>query len=425
MSGVLYTFPNNFRAHKALVAAEYSGFKIEQGEFVAGQTEKSESFLSKFPLGKVPAFVSGDLCLNEVNAIAHFVGNAATREGSCAAQVLNWVGFAENVIEPAACTWVYPTLGMMQYNKMNTENSKAEVKKAMEYMNAHLSTRTYLVGERVSQADISVACTMAMLYQHVMDASFREAYVNVNRWFNTCVNQKEFKAVLGEVTMCTKMAQFDSKKYNEIFGKAKKDAAPKKAKKENQKPKAGGDNKPKFVTAAAAEAAAAASGAPAKKTDPWVDSPKATMDMDAWKRMFSNEKDPAVYLKYFHEHFPADNYSVWRGQYMYNDELALDFLANNLVNGMFQRLEKLRKHAFGSVCLLKDADGKLEIDGLWIFRGHKLAFELCDDWKIDYETYKWQKLDYALESTKKTIDTFFTGEGVLDGKDVYDMNVYK
>lgn len=39
------------------------------------------------------------------------------------------------------------------------------------------------------------------------------------RWFVTLINQPQFKAVLGEVTLCTKMAQFDSKKYNEIHGK--------------------------------------------------------------------------------------------------------------------------------------------------------------------------------------------------------------
>ena len=33
--------------------------------------------------------------------------------------------------------------------------------------------------------------------------------MNVNRWFLTCINQPQFKAVLGEVEICTKMATFD------------------------------------------------------------------------------------------------------------------------------------------------------------------------------------------------------------------------
>lgn len=43
----------------------------------------------------------------------------------------------------------------------------------------------------------------------VLEPSFRQPFQNVTRWFVTCVNQPQFKAVLGEVKMCEKMAQFD------------------------------------------------------------------------------------------------------------------------------------------------------------------------------------------------------------------------
>lgn len=43
----------------------------------------------------------------------------------------------------------------------------------------------------------------------MLEPSFRQPYPNVTRWFVTCVNQPQFKAVLGEVKLCEKMAQFD------------------------------------------------------------------------------------------------------------------------------------------------------------------------------------------------------------------------
>jgi elongation factor 1-gamma len=43
----------------------------------------------------------------------------------------------------------------------------------------------------------------------VLEPAFRQPYPNVTRWFTTCVNQPQFKAVLGEVKLCEKMAQFD------------------------------------------------------------------------------------------------------------------------------------------------------------------------------------------------------------------------
>lgn len=53
----MYTYPDNFRAYKALIAAEYSGAKVKVAtDFVFGQTNKSEAFLAKFPTGKVSIF---------------------------------------------------------------------------------------------------------------------------------------------------------------------------------------------------------------------------------------------------------------------------------------------------------------------------------------------------------------------------------
>ena len=53
----LYTYPDSFRASKILIAARYSGAEVrvvsEPPEFELGKTNKTEQFLTKFPLGKV------------------------------------------------------------------------------------------------------------------------------------------------------------------------------------------------------------------------------------------------------------------------------------------------------------------------------------------------------------------------------------
>lgn len=51
---LLYTYPENFRAYKALIAAQFSGANLKVcPNFKFGETNKSEAFLKKFPLGKV------------------------------------------------------------------------------------------------------------------------------------------------------------------------------------------------------------------------------------------------------------------------------------------------------------------------------------------------------------------------------------
>lgn len=107
------------------------------------------------------------------------------------------------------------------FDKFQTfERAKEDIKVALNIINAHLLTRTYLVGERISLADIGVACTLLNLYKYVLDPNFRKPFVNLNRWFITLINQPQFKTVLGEVKLCEKVAEVDPKKFVQHQGAA-------------------------------------------------------------------------------------------------------------------------------------------------------------------------------------------------------------
>ncbi|XP_061163244.1 elongation factor 1-gamma-like [Saccostrea echinata] len=422
-SGTLFTYPDNFRAFKALIAAKYSGadVKVSPG-FKFGETNKSKSFLEKFPLGKVPAFesASGD-CLFESDAIAQYVSNAQLIGANArdAAFVQQWIHFAENEILPALCTWVYPCLGIIQYNKQETEKAKEQIKKALGLLNGYLSKRTFLVGERISLADIAVVCDLLLLYKHVLDPSFRSSFVHTNRWFTTLINQPQFSAVIGPFQMCTKMAEFDSKKYAELHGqqggggkKEKKEKQPKQEKqapkKKEKEPEPEEEDEPK----------------PKESKDPFASYPKGTFNMDEFKREYSNKDTLTEALPYFWKNFDKENFSIWFSEYKYNNELSRIFMTANLVGGMFQRLEKLRKNAFASVCVFGE-DNNNSISGIWVWRGHDLAFELSPDWQIDYESYNWTKLNPDDEKTKKLVKEYFAWEGDFDGKKFNQGKIFK
>merc|ERR1712193_434686 len=365
-------------------------------------------FLKKFPLGKVPAFEGSDgTCLFESDAIAYYVANAQLRGGdSCLhqAQVAQYVSFAQNEVLPAACTWVFPTMGIMQFNKTSTERAKEDVKAALKCLNDHLLTRTFLVGERLTLADIAVATTMLSLYKQVLDPAFRKPFVNVTRWFTTVVNQPNATAVLGQVTLCTKMAEFDAKKFAEFSGKGDKKAEKKEKapKQEQKKPEKKKEKKEK------AEPEADLPPEP-KKADPFEKMPKGTFDLEEWKRFYSNNDEPES-VAWFWEHFDHENYSIWRGDYKYNDELTMVFMSCNLIGGMFQRLEKLKKNAFASCCLFGENNNS-SISGIWVFKGQSLAFELSEDWQIDYASYDWKKLDSKSVDTADLVKQYWKWEG--------------
>jgi len=410
VAGTLFTYPDNFRAQKALIAAKYSGAQLTVAkDFVFGETNKAPEFLKKFPLGKVPAFEGSDgLLLTESNGIAYYVANEELRGGTDAAaraQVVQWMCMADNDILPAACTWVFPTLGIMQFNKNATERAKEDIKAALKTLNDHLLTRTFLVGERVTLADIAVACTLLSLYKQVLDPAFRGSFGNVNRWFTTIINQPNAKAVLGEVVLCTKAAEFDAKKFAEFSGKGEK--------KKETKPKAEPAQKkePEKKKEKPAEPALDDNGMPAepKKKDPFDAMPKGTFDLEEWKRFYSNN-DEDESIKWFWEHFDHENYSIWRGDYKFNSELTMVFMSCNLIGGMFQRLEKMKKNAFASSILFGENKNS-SISGIWVWKGQELAFDLSEDWAIDSGSYDWRKLDSKSEECKKLVTQYWKWEG--------------
>jgi len=369
-------------------------------------------------LGKVPAFETTDgSTLADSNAIAYYVANDSLRGLSEyeKAHVLQWMAFADSDVLPLSCTLVFPILGIMQYNKQATEQAKLELAKVLGVVNDYLLTRTYLVAERITLADIVLACTLLHLYEHYCDDNNRKPFVNLNRWFLTCVNQPQFRAVVGDFKLCSKEGQVDPKKFTEFqtrCGASKVDEK----KQSKEKKKEMKENKPKKEKEVKEseqpeelDAAEEALLAEPKSKDPFDELPKGTFNMEDFKRFYSNNEESKS-VPYFWEKFDKENYSIWYGEYKYSEELTKVFMSCNLITGMYQRLDKMRKQCFASVCLF-GTDNDSTISGVWVWRGQDLAFELSSDWQIDYETYDWKKLDPDAEETKKLVNDYFSWTG--------------
>jgi len=450
--GTLYTFPGNFRAYKAQIAAQYSGAQLTiagDDKFKMNDTNRSQQYLEKFPTGKVPAFENdAGVHLFESNAIAHFVSNEQLRGKTLVeqAQVLQWIEYGEREINPASATLVYPCMGIMQFNKQNHERAKDELKHILQLLNDYLRTRTYLVGERVTLADIAVACDLLLLFQWIIDVNLREPYPHVTRWFSTLINQKEFQAVLGsDYKLCEKAAQFDAKKYAEISSQEQSGQTQGRAKNVSQSTDDGakGDKKKAKEEKPAKEAAKPAKKEKAaevaddageeeddvyanepKQKDPFADMPKSSLNMDEFKRVYSNEDTATKAIPYFWQNFDKENCSIWFCEYKYPEELTQVFMTCNLVGGFFQRLEKLRKNAFASMCVFGENNNNT-IAGIWVWRGQELAFQLSSDWQVDYDSYAWKKLSPDDESTKQLVNQYFLWEGEHNGKRFNQGKIFK
>eukprot|EP00116_Pleurobrachia_bachei_P002715 sb/3462977/ len=417
----LYTYANNPRAQLIQIAAEYGGSTVKVSpDFTMGVTNATPEYLAKFPFKQVrvvivtffmsvPAFESAAGNLADTFAIASLVGGSALRGENemTRCQITQFMNTAETSLFPAACQILYPCWGLMPNNKNVSCNfvnltitlppANAQFDSYMSSLESYLTDKTYLVGEAVTLADLTVAMYLRDMYNMILDESARSKYTNVTRWFTTIINQDEVTRVVGTTALCTKPAQFDAKAFAANHPKpAKQEKA-----KPDQKPKQ--EAKPKPAAPVAEEPAA-----PKKETKkPFSDLAKPKMDMDTFKRMYWNEETADI-MKYFDENFIDGEWSVWTATYKYNDELTVTHKTNNLVKGMYQRLETMKKHAFGLMYVFGEPNDQV-ITGIWLGRGDKLFFLEDDNWTTDIVHYDTVRLDMSKTENRALFEKWIAG----------------
>ena len=102
-------------------------------------------------------------------------------------------------LEVPLCCWTYPAKDLLPADDKVTDKSKEETVKALNVINAHLLTNTFMVGHNVTLADISLAVSLAEGMKTRLDAKFMKPFGNVNRWYKTMAAQPEFKKIVGDV----------------------------------------------------------------------------------------------------------------------------------------------------------------------------------------------------------------------------------
>ncbi|MBZ6376992.1 MAG: glutathione S-transferase C-terminal domain-containing protein, partial [Kocuria palustris] len=106
------------------------------------------------------------------------------------------MSFANAEVLPKFGAWYRPLMGLDAYNKKNVDDAAKAALKAVAALETHLTANTYLVGERITLADIFAASLLTRPFATVLDKTWREANPATTRWYNTIINQDAFKAVV-------------------------------------------------------------------------------------------------------------------------------------------------------------------------------------------------------------------------------------
>ena len=372
MSLTLYAFQADFRRFKAEIAATYNGVTLTTPKFVAGQDDATPEFIAMNPLGKVPVLQTAEGVIFESNAIARYVAGLRRDSELLGASyyesglVDSWLDFCSNEIELPACLWVYPVLGLAEYDADLFAQAKTDLFAGLATLESHLLLNTYLVGNAITLADIVMASALLYPFKFVLDGNCRKRFPSVVRWFTTLVNQPEFVKSMGEVTLCQQQIQ--------PAGAAK--GGKKGGKKGQQK---GQQKKAAPKKKAAKKKAVAPPPAPKKELGP-VDKlkklPRSKFSMMAWLKEYmghNEDKSFAQAMPWFFENFDSEGWSVWFMKYKFGEANKTDFFAGNQMSGFFQRGSEMVKPnlLFGQV-LAYNSGSYFDIEGAVIIRGTSL-----------------------------------------------------
>ena len=159
----LHCFGESGNAYKAALALELSGLDWEpvKVDFFGGQTRTPEYRSQINEMGEAPVLIDGDIRLSQSGVIQDYVAEKSGRFGGRDAaerrEILRWVLWDNHKLSSQA--------GMTRFlmNFLPAEHRNADViafmqgrlKAAYAVLDAHLSGRDWIVGDSLTNADIS------------------------------------------------------------------------------------------------------------------------------------------------------------------------------------------------------------------------------------------------------------------------------
>jgi len=187
----LYCAASSTRGSIVQVAARYAGKSLN--------VQTNGPLPSALTLSKVPALLDGSVSLVGTSAIVSYVAPSTLRGSNALeeAQVLQYINLADQELVPV----VLSLLDGAPSAKSGVARARQELQRYLQALNQVLLTRTYLVGETVTMADVSLVCVLLPAVKSILDSSTRSKSANVMRWFHTIVNQPHVKAIVGDLKL--------------------------------------------------------------------------------------------------------------------------------------------------------------------------------------------------------------------------------
>ncbi|MEX0286400.1 MAG: glutathione S-transferase family protein [Paracoccaceae bacterium] len=198
MTMKLYCFGESGNSYKAALALQLSGVEWEpvKVDFFGGETRTPEYRANVNEMGEAPVLVDGDTSVTQSGAIQQYITDKTGKFGGSDVEkydVLRWVLWDNHKLSSMA--------GLTRFlmNFLPADKRPADViafnqgrlKGAYEVLNAHLDGRDWIVGDGVTNADISCC---GYLYYPEPYGFDRADWPNIDAWLTRLSEQPGWKA---------------------------------------------------------------------------------------------------------------------------------------------------------------------------------------------------------------------------------------
>jgi glutathione S-transferase len=195
----LYCFGESGNAYKAALALELSGLDWEpvKVDFFGGETRTPDYRGMINNLGEVPVMVDGDVKLTQSGVIQDYVSEKSGKFGGKDAaerrEVLRWVLWDNHKLSSMAGMTRF-LMNFLPADKQPKEViafNQGRLAAAYDLLNAHLEGRDWIVGDSITNADLS--CCGYLYYPEPFGFD-RSAFPNIDAWLTRLSETPGWKA---------------------------------------------------------------------------------------------------------------------------------------------------------------------------------------------------------------------------------------
>jgi glutathione S-transferase len=188
----LYHHPMSLNARRAVMTAVHLDAPVELVfvDLSKGEQRKPE-FLQKNLNGRVPVLEDGDFMLSESHAIMQYLADKTSgqslypKELRPRADVNRWLFWSAHHFTPAVSVlnWenhIKPMIGAGDPDLGAIQRGQALVAETARVLDAHLAGRKWIVGEKLSLADVALATPLMVIRQAKLPVN---DFANLMVWF--------------------------------------------------------------------------------------------------------------------------------------------------------------------------------------------------------------------------------------------------